>query len=83
MTDVIERAEALLALPGSELGIEGVFDQANLVPELIAELKAARAENERLRKLLAPPEVDPNWAYNTCCGKCTGGTCYVDQMTGA
>jgi hypothetical protein len=67
------------------------------VPELVAELKAARAqrdefraqlehsdrENERLRRLLAPPEVDPNWAHNTCCGKCTGGTCYVDQMTGA
>jgi hypothetical protein len=26
---------------------------------------------------------DPNWAYNTCCGKCVGGTCYVDAMTGA
>lgn len=28
-------------------------------------------------------EQDPNWAYNQCCGNCTGGTCWVDQLTGA
>jgi hypothetical protein len=26
---------------------------------------------------------DPNWAYETCCGNCPQGGCYVDQMTGA
>lgn len=31
---------------------------------------------ERLR------EEDPNWAYNTCCGRCLHG-CYVDALTGA
>lgn len=25
---------------------------------------------------------DPNWAYNTCCGNCGMGLCYVDQITG-
>lgn len=26
--------------------------------------------------------MDPDWAYNMCCGRCTFG-CYVDQLTGA
>lgn len=26
---------------------------------------------------------DPVQIADTCCGKCTGGTCYVDQVTGA
>lgn len=30
-----------------------------------------------------PPYDDPNWAYNTCCGNCGPGLCYVDQVTGA
>ena len=30
----------------------------------------------------APP-ADPITFADTCCGKCSFGTCYVDQMTGA
>lgn len=30
-----------------------------------------------------PPAADPITFSDTCCGKCTFGTCYVDQMTGA
>lgn len=30
-----------------------------------------------------PPIADPITFSDTCCGKCTFGTCYVDQMTGA
>ena len=26
---------------------------------------------------------NPNWAYETCCGNCGMGQCYVDQITGA
>lgn len=32
----------------------------------------------------APPaDIDPIPFAETCCGKCPGATCYVDQMTGA
>lgn len=27
--------------------------------------------------------MDDNWAYDSCCGHCGMGLCYVDQMTGA
>lgn len=46
-------------------------------------LRATWAENARLRKLIASPESDPPAFADTCCGKCPGDTCYVDQMTGA
>lgn len=29
------------------------------------------------------PEPEPFSIGDTCCGKCPGGTCYVDQITGA
>lgn len=29
------------------------------------------------------PEPEPYRIEETCCGKCPGGTCYVDQVTGA
>lgn len=45
------------------------------------ELQGANMTNGVVSEPLPTP--DPNWAYNTCCGKCVGGTCYVDQMTGA
>lgn len=32
---------------------------------------------------LHPPQIDPPSFADTCCGKCPGDTCYVDQMTGA
>lgn len=48
-TDIIERAETLLALPTSELGLEGISDLADLVPEFIDELKSARTQLEQRR----------------------------------
>lgn len=39
-----------------------------------------------LKAITVPPNPifpDPNWAYDACCGKCPGGTCYVDAVTGA
>lgn len=50
MTDIIERAEAALEghWPGSRIISPARFFD-NLVRELVAELKSARAENERLR----------------------------------
>lgn len=46
MADIIERAEAILR----QTGYESVSQKLMLIPELIAELKAARAENNRLRE---------------------------------
>lgn len=32
---------------------------------------------------MADQLTDPNWAYNSCCGNCGPGLCYIDQITGA
>jgi hypothetical protein len=50
MTDIIERAEDALTMP---FGDKKRTVISELVPELVAELKAARAENERLWWLAA------------------------------
>lgn len=49
MFDLIARAEGLLALPTSELGLEGISNLADLVPEFIDELKTTRAQLDQRR----------------------------------
>jgi hypothetical protein len=46
MSDIVERAEKALA---TQRARESFFYPRDLVTELVAELKAARAEAERLR----------------------------------
>jgi len=41
---------------------------------------------EQITRLSEDVEPDTTPTFNiadTCCGKCPGGTCYVDQITGA
>ena len=45
-----------------------------LETELVDESVLTRAETD---------SVTPLNAYDECCGKCPGDTCYVDQITGA
>jgi hypothetical protein len=61
----------------SEL-LAALKDRDEALATVRAALKAARAENERLRGT----NRDAVAFSETCCGKCTG-PCYVDQMTGA
>jgi hypothetical protein len=42
-------------------------------------MNSGKLSEDQLQELR---ERDPNWAYNMCCGKCFGGTCWVDMATG-
>jgi hypothetical protein len=71
--DLIERAEAALEdekrhpqRPWAAQGhswIAAAWRVIDLVPDLAAALKAARAENERLREIVGPddPQIKPGW----------------------
>jgi len=73
--DLIERAEAILALPISERGLDGESELAQMIPDFIAALKdrdealadvraalkAARAEIERLKSVWTTPPASKAW----------------------
>jgi hypothetical protein len=50
-------------------------------PEMALTPEQHQAWLGREADVIDPPE--PYRIEDTCCGKCVGGTCYVDQVTGA
>jgi hypothetical protein len=63
----------------------------HLQPGDLSQLPGARPLSAALEQALtaarkalpAAPDPEPFRIEDTCCGKCPGATCYVDQVTGA
>lgn len=55
----------------------------NLSPRLLFGTEPDEIPSRFIQPPLPKPEPLLPRIEDTCCGKCAGGTCYVDQVTGA
>ena len=61
----------------------GLFEARRIILAALAALPEV-PEEVRRDEPAEPQDRNPVWNIaDTCCGKCVGGTCYVDQVTGA